>query len=188
MQQGPQNPPGHPPQPGQPYPQQPGQQYPMPGAPYPGGPMPGMAPPYYQPPPEKGFPAWAIVLIVFVCLLPFCGVFGLAAIPLVTANTRDARRSEGEQMLGSMKNRVKVAFVKLNAVPPRLVGDIGAGGCGAHSAELEGKYFDVRDSIEGDAQRAVLRCDPGRQGNRSDGTGELTFSVAGPSQEYVVWK
>lgn len=185
--QPPNTPPGYPQQPGgqQPYPQQ--GQYPQQG-PYPAGPMPGMGPvPYYQPPQKKGFPVWAIVLIVIVCMLPVCGIFGLAAIPLITSNTRDARRSEGEQLLGSLKNHVKVAYAKLGEVPPKLTGPMGHGGCGVQPSQLDGKYYRARDLVEGDKRRASLYCDP-VSGTGSDGVGKLTFAAEGAFTEPVVWQ
>jgi hypothetical protein len=193
--QPPNTPPGYPQQPGGQYPQQPAGNYgqqpggpPPAGAPYPPqGPYPGMAPPYYQPQPKKGFPVWAIVLIVIVCMLPVCGIFGLAAIPLITTNTRDARRSEGEQLLGSMKMRVKVAHARLNVVPPQFTGAIGEGGCGVNPTDLEGKYYRVRDSIEGNKDRARIMCDPTGQGG-ADGTGQLDFSITNPTTDLITWK
>ena len=59
----------------------------------------GMTPPPYYPPQKKGMPGWAIALIVCGAGFVFL-VLVLAAIPmLVSTNTRDARRAEGEQLL-----------------------------------------------------------------------------------------
>lgn len=190
---GPQNPqpPQYPPQgpqpmPGAPYPPQPGMQYP-PGMHYPPGmPHPGMGQvPYYPQPQKKGFPVWAIVLIVFLVLLPVCGIFGLAAIPLITTNTRDARRAEGEQMLQSLKGQARVGYARLGLAPRTLSGSYTAQGCNVPPMELQGKYFNVRDAIEAPSKTtARLTADPA--GAASDGAGHLEFQWAGGDGK-VTW-
>ncbi|MBK8205677.1 MAG: hypothetical protein IPK87_02665 [Planctomycetes bacterium] len=137
-------PPGAPPQYGAPP-----QQYGAPGMP-PGYGPPNMPPPYYGPPPKKGMPGWAWGLIIAgVFLFLILPIMALAAIPLVTSNTAEARQAEGEQLMGSLKNQARVAFAKTGIEPVRLTGPIGRGGegCGASPMELDGMYYRVEDRI-----------------------------------------
>jgi hypothetical protein len=121
---------------------QPGAGYQQQGAPYP---QPGTHGPQYQgmpnmpyyPPRKRGMPGWAIALIVVGVLFFFIiPILALAAIPLITSNTRDARRAEGEQMLGSFTGLVRVAYAKQGTHTGirTLTGDMRYGGCGASGA------------------------------------------------------
>jgi type II secretory pathway pseudopilin PulG len=160
--------------------------------------QPGMAPPPYPqyPPPKKGLPWWAWLLIVggigFVCLM-ILGILALAAVPLITSNTRDARRSEGEQMLGSMRNQAKVAYAASRFPPVRLTGSRADGGCMVPPDQLAGKYFKVADQVgapsasEGSLHASPNTTPPG-QGVGSDGQGELTFPWQGRMGEQIVWR
>lgn len=168
-----QQPQQQPPQQGQqPYPQgsqhmgQGPQQYGAPG----GHPQQGyqMGPPPYYPPPKRGFPAWAIVLIVCAVALPIVGILGLAAIPLITSNTSDARRAEGEQMMGSARNMARVQFSKTNLVPRRL------SDCGMDRFDREGMYYRVNDPIGGSGDTGIITCTPIQ--TTSDGQGKMTFA------------
>lgn len=92
---------------------------------------------------KKGFTLIELLIVVVIV-----GILALAAIPLITSNTRDARRAEGEQMLGSMKGQVRVAYAKLGAASmTTLTGAIGTGGCGVSATELTGKYFSVDNVV-----------------------------------------
>lgn len=93
---------------------------------------------------RKGFTLIELLIVVVIV-----GILALAAIPLITSNTRDARRSEGEQMLGSMKGQARVAFAKLGYGPTQLTGAIDSTvkGCGVDASELTGQYFRVTDSL-----------------------------------------
>ncbi len=135
---------------------------------------------------RKGFTLIELLIVVVIV-----GILALAAIPLITANTRDARRSEGEQLLGSMKNRVKVAYTKTGALAAQLTGEMGGttNGCGVQSSELVGKYFSVTDSVGGDLTAATLTTTA--PSTAADGQGTLTFFVGGtggsPAGDNVTW-
>lgn len=105
--------------------------------------------------PSKGWFSFRWFLLGFlVALLLF-----LVGVPLCTSNTRDARGAEGEQMLGSMKGYVRLAFARSEGrAPTRLTGAMGQGGCGVQPAELQGKYFMVLDHVShrGPEQAAVF--------------------------------
>lgn len=120
-------------------------QPPMPGQPYPYA----MQAPYPMPyPPRKsGFPTWAIVLICAVVGLPILMILLLAAIPLFTSNSSEARRIEAESMLGTLKGEARVAFAKSGFPPTSLTAPYEGGGAGVPFAELQGKYFNVDDEI-----------------------------------------
>jgi prepilin-type N-terminal cleavage/methylation domain-containing protein len=56
---------------------------------------------------RRGFTLVEILIVVIIV-----GILSLAAIPLVTSNTRDARRSEGEQMLGASRDFCRTEYAK----------------------------------------------------------------------------
>lgn len=72
----------------------------------------------------------------------------------------DARAGEGEQVLGSMKNRVKVAYAKTNGIPGALTGATGNGGCGVQASELEARYYKCRDAVYSSGTKYGLVCEP----------------------------
>lgn len=149
------------------------------GAPPPQQPHYG-APPYgqYYPPPKKGMPGWAWALIGCGGLLAvffIVGVLALAAIPLITTNTRDARRAEGEQLMAWMRNQAKVAYARMGTTPKTLMGDYDQGGSNVDPSQLQGTYFSVRDSIGAPSEsHGELVCDPLQ--SPTDGTGRMNFS------------
>ncbi|MBK8206383.1 MAG: hypothetical protein IPK87_06235 [Planctomycetes bacterium] len=101
----------------------------------------------------------------------------LAVLPIMSCGggSRDARRSEGEQMLGSMKNQARVAMAKTKREPWTLTGTLEDGGCAVASAELESKYFtiDPRVQVLPDG-RGRLRCYPSPEAD-DQAVGYLTF-------------
>jgi prepilin-type N-terminal cleavage/methylation domain-containing protein len=136
---------------------------------------------------RKGFTLIELLIVVVIV-----GILALAAIPLISANTRDARRSEGEQMLGSLKNRVKVAYAKVNGIPATLEGAINGvtGGCGVASGERSGKYFDANNTVGGAGAgntAATLTISPNSGGNTGDGTGTGVFNLVNPSADTITW-
>lgn len=116
---------------------------------------------------RKGFTLIELLIVVVIV-----GILALAAIPLITANTRDARRSEGEQILGSMKGQARVAYAKLNTAPLTLTA------AGVASAERTGKYFTVDDAVGGSGAQGSLTA-TALSANSSDGSCTHTFNWAG---------
>ena len=51
-------------------------------------------------------------LIELLIVVVIVGILALAAIPLITSNTRDARRAEGEQLMGSARDYCRVEYSK----------------------------------------------------------------------------
>lgn len=135
-------------------------------------PPPGYPQQGYQmgPPPKKRIPGWAIALIVVagVFLFLFISILALAAIPLITTNTHDARRAEGEQLMSSAMNQARVQYAR-TAEPALTLTE-----CGMSSVERRGKYFIVDDPIGNSGDYGVITCQPTR--TDSDGRGRLTFS------------
>ena len=128
---------------------------------------------------KKGFTLIELLIVVVIV-----GILALAAIPLITANTRDARRSEGEQQLGSMKNQARVAFAKTGKMPTKLTTSIDAGGSGVAAGELTGKYFTVNDAVGGAAAAATISA-KSIDNLATDGTCTLTFAMAGGDGTFV---
>lgn len=130
--------------------------------------------------PEK--PTWkrfvpAVAGIGIVAVLLF-----LLFYPVHTAGARDAKRSEGEQLLGSMKNQARVGYAKTNKAPQRLTGPFETGGCRVSPDELVGKYYRVEDIVlRVDDKRGALRAIPNDQ-ERPVIT--LTFSWEGGDGTY----
>lgn len=120
---------------------------------------------------RKGFTLIELLIVVVIV-----GILALAAIPLITSNTRDARRSEGEQMLGSMKGQARVGFAKLGYKPSTLTGQYSANGCNVNSTELSGQYFTITDTINGTNTAGSLTATPDTS---SDGTCLHAFNWGG---------
>lgn len=107
----------------------------------------------------------------------------------IDASTRDARRSEGEQLLGAMKNRVKVAWAKLGELPKKLTGTMTLKdrGCGVQEEELDGRYFTVRDTVlHGDNVKFALIVEP-LGGYERDGYAMLTDDINDPGSATITW-
>lgn len=104
----------------------------------------------------------------------------------VSSSTRDARRSEGEQILGSMKGQVRVAYAKLggHAGINKLTGAIGKGGCGVVASELAGKYFKMRDKVASTDASAKLMCEPTLDDSK-DGFCVFEFKWGGGDGTYI---
>jgi len=89
-----------------------------------------------------------------------------------------ARRSEGEQMLGSMKGQARVSFAKTGVAPATLTA------AGVAATEREGKYFNVRDKVAADRQSGRLMCEPVAS-DSEDGFCVLKFNWGGGDSTYT---
>lgn len=135
-------------------------------------PQPGQQwPPQYYAPPKRGMPGWAWVLIgcggLFVVFI-IVGILALAAIPLITSNTRDARRAEGEQLMGSMRNHARVAYSKYGQ-PFDSLAD-----AGITEDDRLGRYYAVNDEIGLEIPiHGEITCTPLE--SSTDGNGNMLF-------------
>lgn len=136
MQPPPGYPQGQPQQPAQP------QAYP-PGYAQPGQPPYGMQQYPYYPPRKKGMPgwAWAVIIlgILFIGVPMILGILAVIAAPAITTNTRDARRAEGEQLLGSARDYLRVSYARTNSDRDAFAAFTQQ----AASGEFDGIYYNV---------------------------------------------
>ena len=118
---------------------------------------------------RKGFTLIELLIVVVIV-----GILALAAIPLITSNARDARRAEGEQMMGSMRGQARVAFAKLGAAPATL-----NPASNVKAEELAGKYFNITNTIASAGSGATATGTITAVSKGSDGTGAITFTWSG---------
>jgi prepilin-type N-terminal cleavage/methylation domain-containing protein len=136
---------------------------------------------------KKGFTLIELLIVVVIV-----GILALAAIPLITANTRDARRSEGEQMLGSVKNQGKVAYAKLGTnKPSSIVGQLGTTpptGWNVELTQLTGKYYVVNPTATLNLPAVTITATPtGTSGNANDGTAQGVFNFDNPGADAITF-
>lgn len=96
------------------------------------------------------------------------------------AGARDAKRAEGEQLLGSMKNQARVAYAKTGSAPSTFTGGNNDGGCNVDARELAGMYCKIRDQVWSTARNGAIACE-GTEGNESVGYCLLIFAWTGGS-------
>ena len=119
-------------------------------------------------------------LIELLIVVVIVGILALAAIPLITNNARDARRAEGEQMMGSMKSQVRTTYARTgnSGNITQLSGPVfpTGTGCNVTPTELNGKYFTMQDGVLTTALDFTLTTDAN---NGTDGTGTLVATWSG---------
>jgi prepilin-type N-terminal cleavage/methylation domain-containing protein len=121
---------------------------------------------------RRGFTLVEVLIVVIIV-----GILSLAAMPLITNNTRDARRAEGEQMMGCARDYCRAEYSKTGNAA-----DVTAGFTAqAASGNFTGEYFAVATYSE---TSSVAGMDASVQTNAApDGTGTLDFSwESGKSQ------
>jgi len=98
------------------------------------------------------------------------GILALAAVPILIQNTRDARRAEGEQLLGAARDVCRAEYARSGSaatVAAEFTKQVAAGG-------LDGKYFKIEtfgDTSSVGGMDAFVRTD-----SAADGTGTLDFT------------
>ncbi|MDC1142813.1 prepilin-type N-terminal cleavage/methylation domain-containing protein [Planctomycetota bacterium] len=78
---------------------------------------------------RKGFTLIELLIVVVIV-----GILALAAIPLITENSRDARRAEAEAVAGSVKTTLRAAYAKTGTAPASFAAAGYTPAAGAHSA------------------------------------------------------
>jgi prepilin-type N-terminal cleavage/methylation domain-containing protein len=80
---------------------------------------------------RKGFTLIELLIVVVIV-----GILALAAIPLITSNTRDARRAEGEQLMGAARDHLRVQYSKTGSATGLTLTSAGTNA-------FDGEYFNV---------------------------------------------
>lgn len=122
-----------------------------------------------------------------VAVLTF-GLAGLAIamIPLFTTTKSPKLHAEGEQLLGSMIERVRAAQTRSGDPSKirKLTGSLEEGGCGVNPDELQGKFFRVVDEVSVTQTGATLRAEA-LPANKEWGTCTYTFAWEGGNGEFT---
>lgn len=87
---------------------------------------------------RKGFTLIELLIVVVIV-----GILALAAIPLITSNTRDARRAEGEQLMGAARDFCRVTYSKTGSaanVSAPFTAEVATGA-------FDGEYFEVQTYV-----------------------------------------
>lgn len=156
--------------------------------PPPGQPQYGMQQYPYSPPQKKGMPAWAIVLIVvgiLIFVVPFVIGLGAALImPSVVSNTRDAQRAEGEQVMGSARDFLRVEYSRTGTESPAFQLFTQT----ASTGTFDGLYYKVdREARTVNSPRfdAQVSCSP--VPGEAEGHGQMQFQWETGNSE-TTWK
>ena len=124
---------------------------------------------------RKGFTLVEILIVVIIV-----GILALAAIPVITGHTRDARRSEAAQLLGAARDYCRAEYSKTNSEANVQTAFTAQQSNGAFS----GQYYNVAtfansSSVSGmDAHTAT---DTG-----TEGTGTIDFAWASGTSQ-ITW-
>ncbi len=81
---------------------------------------------------KKGFTLIELLIVVVIV-----GILALAAIPLITSNTEEARMAEGRSMLGGMRNQARAGYSRTGSIPADLAA------CGVTANQLIGEFYTV---------------------------------------------
>ena len=122
---------------------------------------------------RKGFTLIELLIVVVIV-----GILALAAIPLITSNTRDARRAEGTQLMQSARDYARVEYSKAGEWST-LAGDNFDDQM--DSDQWTGNYYEVT-AITTPAVDATITA---TANNADDGDGTLTFQWASGESSIV---
>ncbi|MCB9894780.1 MAG: prepilin-type N-terminal cleavage/methylation domain-containing protein [Planctomycetes bacterium] len=103
-------------------------------------------------------------LIELLIVVVIVGILALAAIPLITSNTRDARRAEGEQLMGSARDFCRVEYSK-NGNASAVTAPFGVQ---VANGAFAGKYYSVNTYATTPSVLATAS-------STSDGNGLMTW-------------
>ena len=126
---------------------------------------------------RKGFTLIELLIVVVIV-----GILALAAIPLITSNTRDARRAEGEQLLGSARDALRVEYSKTNTAPASVFAP-----ASLSVGNFTGSYFKVNDAY---GTAAAAKYNVGIEAvnvtGTADGTGTMSF-IWSSGESTITW-
>jgi prepilin-type N-terminal cleavage/methylation domain-containing protein len=119
---------------------------------------------------RRGFTLVEILIVVIIV-----GILSLAAIPLLTNSTRDARRAEAEQLMGAARDYCRTEYAKTGDATNVLTGF----NFQVSQGNFSGEYFNVTTfSDTSSVYDAHVSTD-----NTADGQGTLDFEwESGQSQ------
>lgn len=85
---------------------------------------------------KKGFTLIELLIVVVII-----GILALAAIPLISANTNEAKSSEARAALGTVKDRLRTKYIQNNNTVNTswTIADL------CNTSELGGKYYGAGD-------------------------------------------
>ena len=97
---------------------------------------------------KRGFTLLELLIVVTVA-----GVLSLAAVPILAANTREARSSEARGALGLMKDKARSVYQRNKTIPKNR------NALGIKTSELKGAYFSSGNyTFSGSATAWVGSC------------------------------
>ena len=82
-------------------------------------------------------------LIELLIVVVIIGILALAAIPMITENTKDAKKAEATMYLGTIKERIRTYYMNNN----NDASGIGSLGVLLDVNELQGEYYDSGDYV-----------------------------------------
>ncbi len=126
---------------------------------------------------RKGFTLIELLIVVVIV-----GILALAAIPLITENTRDARRAETESAAGSIKTQLRAVFAKSGAPTAAVALPIvqaGAVGEFTNGGTVTGAPTEASTVF-------TLQCDASGAGT-GDGTLTSTFNLKTGASASNTW-
>ena len=107
------------------------------------------------------------VICVFAAIFIFLILFS-------SGGHHDSRRSEGEQLMGSARDFVRVEYSKHGKAEATREPFRKA----VESGKFTGKYFSISPDLRFQLNTATLQTAPGEDYNSADGTGYITFEWA----------
>ncbi|MCC6572655.1 MAG: prepilin-type N-terminal cleavage/methylation domain-containing protein [Planctomycetes bacterium] len=119
---------------------------------------------------RRSSPGFTLIELLIVVVI--IGILALAAIPLISANTNEAKSSEARAALGIIKDRLRGKFVT-NAYTVNTswtISDI------VNTTELNGKYYGAGDY----SQTALAATTASYQAaaNTNNGSPQVTMSIS----------
>ncbi|MCC6574696.1 MAG: prepilin-type N-terminal cleavage/methylation domain-containing protein [Planctomycetes bacterium] len=116
---------------------------------------------------ERGFTLIELLIVVVII-----GILAMAAIPLISANTEEAKSSEARAALGTIKDRLRAKYVQNNMTinTSWTLADI------VNTTELAGKYYGSGDYslVSLAATTATLRA----SANTNNQSPQVTLTIS----------